>query len=90
MTSPTQLPLFDRWIDGRLKQPLDGQKVLAYSLIEEPAEALPMFQRNFIDYDGMTISGPTVLTYNKQLVESGVSRPAALWQPVDDLPRVRS
>ena len=81
-----QLPLFHRWIDGRQEQPADGQEVLAYTWIEDPEDAMPIFKKLHIVYDGMTMSGPTVRTYEKQFVDDGSHRKVALWQPIDALP----
>lgn len=82
-----QMPLFHRWVDGRQAQPSDGQQVLAYTWIENPEDELPMFQKHHIQYDGMTISGPTVRRYEKKFVDEGTHRKVALWQPVDALPK---
>lgn len=81
-----QMPLFDRWIDGRKSQPADGQKVLVYNWIEDPDDELPMFKKMHISYNGIVISGPSVRTYEKKFVESGDHRKVALWQPIDELP----
>lgn len=81
-----QLSLISNWVDGRVAQPADGQKVLAYTWIENPDDQLPMFKALQFEYDGMTISGPTVTRYEKKFVNEGLHRKVALWQPIEPLP----
>lgn len=85
-----QMRLFNSWIDGRTSQPEDGQKVLAYLWIENPDEQLSMFKKFDIEYDGITISGPIVTCYEKQFVDEGVHRKLALWQPIEELPNLKT
>lgn len=81
------MPLFCKWIDGREIQPDDNQLVLAYSLIENPEDQLPMFQKLHIRYGNMTISGPSVRRYQKRYVDDGSHTELAFWQAIDDLPK---
>jgi len=80
-----QMSFFSGWIDGLQQPPEDGQKVIAYTLIENPEDDMPMFKKLHIKHNGITISGPVVMTFEKEFVDSGAHRPIAYWQPVDPL-----
>lgn len=82
-----QMSLFNRWIDGQKSEPTDGQEIMAYYWIENPDQEMPMFKKHHIEFDGITISGPTVTRYHKKYVADGTHRKIALWQPIDALPK---
>ena len=79
-----QMPLLHRWIDGRKSEPADGQKVLAYHWIENPDEDI--LKNTHQKHGDIVICGPVVRTFEKQLVDEGVHRKVAFWQPIDALP----
>ncbi len=78
--------LFSNWIDGADIEPDDKQIILAYHLIENPDTELPLLSGSDLCYQGKVIFGPTVTTYNRELVNQGHIRKVAWWQPIEALP----
>lgn len=78
-----QISLLQSWIDCRNQQPENGQRILAYTVIEEdgfiPSGTIVK------KIDGQSIIGPTIRTYEKEYIEEGTHRPVAFWMPIDEL-----
>lgn len=79
-----QLSLLVGWIDGRTREPGDGDKILAYTWIEDPENVV--LPGRLIQYQGRMLSGPTVRTYEKRWIQDGTHRKVAYWQPIEPLP----
>ena len=74
------------WINAKVREPRNNQRVLAYTLIENPNSELPLFQKLNKEHQGLTLSGPSVRKFEKRFVENGTHRPIAFWQPITPLP----
>ena len=85
-----QVSLFSAWIDCRDTEPSDGQKILAYTLIENADDVMPMFKKLNFEYGERILCGPKVRVYEKQYVDDGTHRKVALWQPIDALPEAQN
>ena len=62
-----QLPLFNKWIDGRRSEPEDGQQVLAYNWIENPDDEMEMFKKHHIEYAGHDYFGARSAALRKKV-----------------------
>lgn len=65
-----QISLLQSWIDCRNQPPEDGQRILAYTVIEEnvfmPSGTIVK------KIDGQIVIGPTIRTYEKEYIDEGI------------------
>lgn len=78
-----QLSLLQSWISYKNQQPEDGQRVLAYSVIED-GDFIP--SGSIVKkIDDQSLIGPSIRTYEKEHIDEGTHRAVGYWMPIDEL-----